>query len=446
MAGSDRFRVIIVGAGIAGLTIANALDKAGIDFLLLEKYEIAPQLGASIAIVSHTARIFEQLGVWKPMYATTFPLTSRHHIDERGTVFDDSPLFTAVLDKTNWPTVFMERRVCLESLYANIKDKSRIRTHTGIASYSQTDNGVTVTTDRGGILQGSIIIGADGVHSKVRGLLADSISEEDPERCPKLVGGFTSSYRVVFGTTPNGLSSQTPRQLLPYGIAHHTYYRGASGITSAGAKGLIFWFLFIKEQSTSRTPNCPRYTVSDAATTIEKYGDLAAGPGYSFRDLWENSIKSGMVPMEEGVIQGSWNNGGRIVLVGDATCKITVNAGLGGNLAVEGVCHLANELVQLLRQTPTPTTQEIVASFERYERMQRPRADLTFNVAYQATRFESMDSLPLRILRWLFPWIPFRFKVGSLLDYIKAAPILNYLPDPDDLSRTEPPAARVVTI
>ncbi|KAI1775534.1 FAD/NAD(P)-binding domain-containing protein [Hypoxylon cercidicola] len=441
MADCDRFRVIIAGGGIAGLTLANALDKAGVDFIVLEKYEIAPQLGASIAIVCHTARIFEQLGVWKAMCATTSPLTARHHLDERGTLFDDSPIFQLLLDKTNWPTVFMERRVCLEVLYGNIKDKSRIRANVGIASYIQTKHGITVITDRGESIQGSILVGADGVHSKVRSLLADSISEDDPERRRNLLEGFTSSYRTIFGTSPNGLDGPEPRRLLPHGIAHHVYHRGASGITAAGGKGLIFWFLFVKEPSTSTSPNCPRYTPSDVAATMEKYGDLVACPGYNFRDLWESSIKSGMVPMEEGVIQGPWNNDDRVVLVGDATCKITINAGLGGNLAVEGVCRLVNELVPLLRRTQTPTTREIVASFERYERMQRPRADLTFDMAHLVTRYESMDSLWLRILRWLSPWIPLRFIGNIFLDYMKPAPILNFLPDPDDPSPSQSPIA-----
>lgn len=185
----DPFRIIIAGGGIAGLTLANALDKAGIDFVVLEKYEIAPQLGASICMQGHSSRIFDQLGVWKAMCATTFPLTTRHRLDARGTLFDGSPIFKLLQEKTNWPIVFMERRACLQALYDSIKDKSRIRTNTGIASYIQTERDVTVITDRGESIRGGILVGADGVHSKVRGLLADSISKDDPERRQKLIGG-----------------------------------------------------------------------------------------------------------------------------------------------------------------------------------------------------------------------------------------------------------------
>jgi 2-polyprenyl-6-methoxyphenol hydroxylase-like FAD-dependent oxidoreductase len=53
MAEPAKFRVIIAGGGIAGLTLANALERAGIDFILLEgRNEIAPQVGASIGMVN----------------------------------------------------------------------------------------------------------------------------------------------------------------------------------------------------------------------------------------------------------------------------------------------------------------------------------------------------------------------------------------------------------
>ena len=48
---TSNFRVIIAGAGISGLTLANALQRTGIDFILLEgRNEIAPQVGASIGM------------------------------------------------------------------------------------------------------------------------------------------------------------------------------------------------------------------------------------------------------------------------------------------------------------------------------------------------------------------------------------------------------------
>jgi 2-polyprenyl-6-methoxyphenol hydroxylase-like FAD-dependent oxidoreductase len=56
------FRVIIGGGGIAGLTLANALEKANIDYILLEGRDtVAPQVGASIGIHPNGTRILDQL-------------------------------------------------------------------------------------------------------------------------------------------------------------------------------------------------------------------------------------------------------------------------------------------------------------------------------------------------------------------------------------------------
>ncbi|KAI0128062.1 FAD/NAD(P)-binding domain-containing protein [Hypoxylon sp. NC0597] len=430
----ERFTVIIAGAGIAGLALANMLEKAKIDFIVLEKREIAPKIGASICVQCHTVKIFEQLGIWRTMYASTFPLIGRRHFDEQGRLFDDSPIFKSVMEKTKRPIVFLDRHFCLKTLYSNIKDKSKVRANAGVVSFTEDESGITVTTDSGQSIRGSILVAADGVHSTVRKLLADSVFKEDFDRYRDLVAGFTSSYRTVFGTSSGHSGNDISGPSLPNGIVHHVYYRNVSGITTAGAQGQIFWFLFIQEKIMSRSPNCPRYTDTDASATIEMYGDLIASPGYTFRDLWERRIKGGMVPMEEGVIQGPWNNGGRVVLVGDATSKteqMTVNAGLGGNLAIEGACNLANELVLLVQGNQKPTTQDIVSAFQKYEHTQRPRAELSFKVSNYTTRYESMDSLWLRFVRWLSPWIPLWYKTRGILNYMEPAPILNYLPDPD---------------
>lgn len=66
--------MIIVGGGIAGLTLANALERGNIDYVLLEaRGDIAPQVGASIGILPNGSRIFDQMG----MYETLEPYAVR---------------------------------------------------------------------------------------------------------------------------------------------------------------------------------------------------------------------------------------------------------------------------------------------------------------------------------------------------------------------------------
>lgn len=78
------FKVIIAGGSVGGLTLANALEKAGIDFELLEKRDVAPQLGQSILMMPCTNLVHEQLGIEKPIREIAFPLEIREHYDAKG--------------------------------------------------------------------------------------------------------------------------------------------------------------------------------------------------------------------------------------------------------------------------------------------------------------------------------------------------------------------------
>lgn len=62
------FRVIIVGAGIGGLTLASCLQHAGIDYLMLEgRDKIGFHVGAGIGLEANGDRILDQLGIRKTM-------------------------------------------------------------------------------------------------------------------------------------------------------------------------------------------------------------------------------------------------------------------------------------------------------------------------------------------------------------------------------------------
>lgn len=87
-----KFKVIIVGGSISGLTLAHCLAKADIDHIILEKRaEIAPQEGAFIGIWPNGARILQQLGVYGSLEKLTAPI-SRMHVS-----FPDGFSFSSLL-------------------------------------------------------------------------------------------------------------------------------------------------------------------------------------------------------------------------------------------------------------------------------------------------------------------------------------------------------------
>ena len=92
------FKVIIVGGSIAGLILAHCLERANIDYLVLEKHhEIAPQVGASVGIMPNGARILDQLGLLKAVEREIEPLVKSHICYPDG--FEFSSAFPTLLSK-----------------------------------------------------------------------------------------------------------------------------------------------------------------------------------------------------------------------------------------------------------------------------------------------------------------------------------------------------------
>lgn len=72
----------------------------------------------------------------------------------------------------------------LKLLYDNIKDKSKILTRKRVQHVKMTDSGVFVKTVDGSVHEGDILVGADGIHSAVRGEMWRLANESAPGWIP----------------------------------------------------------------------------------------------------------------------------------------------------------------------------------------------------------------------------------------------------------------------
>ncbi|KAJ5779108.1 hypothetical protein N7457_006828 [Penicillium paradoxum] len=444
---SDQFKVIIAGGSLVGLGLALALERAGIEYELFEKGEFATQLGASIGIHPQTIRILEQLGVWEDIEKQVVPLQHRNHYDGNGHCFEESHVLVEIQEILKRPIIFVERCKALEALYNHVKDKSKLHEHTAVVGYEETAQDITVTTDDGKQHHGHILIGADGIHSRVRKLMADKISMTDQSLAKEINEGmyspflmcllkacitnlfrwiaFTSEYNCIFAVSQKSATNQ----FLPDAMVHNVYYYDYSAIAAAGVPGLVFWFIFVKNSHLTRTPNCPRFTDDDAEACIQKYGSSLVGPGYTVKDLWDARVKGTMVALEEGVVK-QWRHN-RVVLMGDSVHKATINPGLGGNLAYEGIARFTNRLVPLLKETPMPSLEQLTGVFDQYIAGQMPRAKTVVDISGQITRYEAQDTWILKFAaRHIIPWVSDKLKANLYASFSKGGPWLEYLPLP----------------
>lgn len=83
----------------------------------------------------------------------------------------------------------MERCKALEVLHSHVQDRSKLHARTAVVGYEETPQGVIVTTEDGEQHHGHILVGADGIHSNVRKLMADKISVTDQSLAKEINGG-----------------------------------------------------------------------------------------------------------------------------------------------------------------------------------------------------------------------------------------------------------------
>ena len=100
MAGQDSFRVIIVGAGPAGLYLASALSRANIDFVVLERYHtILTHAGAGTAIWSYSTRLLAQLGLLDRLERDVARVETLVQVLRSGRVLRRTDTFKAMEDR-----------------------------------------------------------------------------------------------------------------------------------------------------------------------------------------------------------------------------------------------------------------------------------------------------------------------------------------------------------
>lgn len=340
---------------------------------------------------------------------------------------------------------FIDRYSFLKSLSDGVKDHSKIRALEGIVSFKETADGVTVQTDKGNTYEGSILIGADGVHSEVRNQMAALVEETegDAKTAGILRAPFQTRYACLTAMAWNHFHDDPKRPFLADGIINNSYHakERVGGVSSSGVRardgqpGQLVWSAYVPLDVLGREPcgyPSPKFTQADVDAFIVKYGHLKLDPSYTFADAYRSTIGASIICMEENVVPVRWNSGGRVMLLGDAVHKATANLGMGGNLCIDGVCRLVNGLLPLLERTGNaPPTQDLTRLFDDCEKEGRQRATFVRKASAFFCGFETYNSWYARIFQWIFPWIPSSMKVKVFSSFDSAAPKFDFLPVPE---------------
>ncbi|KJZ76521.1 hypothetical protein HIM_04250 [Hirsutella minnesotensis 3608] len=417
------FRVVIVGGGPVGLTTAHALSLAGIDFVLLEqRHDHDPDVGASLVLGPNSMRVMHQLGLFDALTAVGSQFGHQKVFNTAGRELKNTTA-TAKLFRKNHGTapVLFYRAELMQVLQQGLSDEARGKILMGkkIVGIASDSDGVCVSCADGTTYTGSMVLGADGVHSKTRRLMRELALETDACADWDRQKLYTSTYRAMWFSFP--------RTSKP-GEAFETQHKDRAVVYfTSRDRG---WVL-LTERLPHPTEDSPVYEEKDISAFADRFAEFPVSETLKVKDVFAVRKAAGMSDLAEGLARHwSW---GRIVLAGDSCHKFTPNSGLGFNNGVQDVVALCNQLHKLTTASKgVPDMAALTDSFQRYQvdrrKALRPhafvsthliRANTWTNTPYYLLARYIMASKRLEYL--LLKLVVSRFiRNGLVLDYVRA--------------------------
>ncbi|KAL4781266.1 hypothetical protein BJX76DRAFT_363710 [Aspergillus varians] len=392
------FKIVIVGGSITGLTLAAILERYGIDYTLLEKHDdVAPSIGASFGLLAHASRVLDQLGCLDELLPFGASVQNMEMYGPDGTFLGAHARLGKHLD-------------------------------TIVARVKSLEEGVEVETRDGRLFTGSIVVGADGVHSMTRDEMW-RIAESD--KCDTVSDrkAIRSLCSCMFGIS-YGLP-QVKTETWKH-VRQDRHY-----LCSGAPNGLTFWFLFFKTRKHADAWDDLRYTEHEREQYAAECWTDQVRPDLTFGQMYLAAKRTALVPVEEFVLKRYYHK--RVLLLGDSAHKMHPVTGQGGNAGIEDSTFLANRIKDVLQNNPTPTNSQLRDIFQELQDERRPRTAMLTHGARGLAQMESFSSPLLKlVMLHMLPKVPGENIVAAIAESVTQGEPLKYLPLPARSKRLLP--------
>jgi 2-polyprenyl-6-methoxyphenol hydroxylase-like FAD-dependent oxidoreductase len=314
-------KIAVNGAGIAGPTVSYWLRKSGHEVLLIEESSQLRSGGYIIDFWGVGYDIAEKMGLLPRIRELGYQVKEVLYVDRHGRKSGGFPvdIFNRM---TNGRFTSLRRSDLAATIYGALDDKVEMIFGDSVAEIEDNGHGVRVSFDHAASRQVDLVIGADGLHSRVRQLAFGSEREFEVS-----LGYHVAAFEV------EGYRPRDELVYLSYGVPGKQISRFAMRDDKT-----LFLFVFRDEYLTAQSPSSTLERKSALKKVFAHVGGecpriLAAMENVS--DIYFDRVSQ--------ICMDRWTTG-RTALIGDAAACVSLVAGEGTGLAMAEAYVLAGEL------------------------------------------------------------------------------------------------------
>lgn len=335
--GNSVARVLIVGGGVGGMSLAIELRKIG---LAVDLIDIDPDwraAGAGLTLNGATLRALGQVGVVDEVIAQGHVHAGRRVFLSDGSLLRDLPAFRP--ERGDLQAMGGILRPVLHSILSRrvLASGAGVRLGITVDGLNQDGDGVDVLFSDGGEKRYDLVVGADGILSKVRRLVMPEAA------APSFTG--QGCWRAIFDR--------------PAEVETNWLFVDPSRKVGFNPVSDEKMYMFMLESAPGNPWQEPDEWAATLAEKMRSYGGLVRKLADDITDCTSTNYR----PLETLLVPAPWHRG-RVALIGDAVHATTPHAGYGAGLAIEDAIVLSEELVG--HDTVEASLRSYVA--RRYER------------------------------------------------------------------------------